>query len=82
MSVRTLSLLDRLHFRFSHHVEHHLFPAMSGADLPRVGHGCTACARRVVCPAHLRALLWLYRTPRTYRDGYVRRSAPAVARAR
>jgi fatty acid desaturase len=69
MSVRTFPLLDRLHFRFSHHVEHHLFPAMCGADLPRVR---TWLRRHVpeeyVCPAHLRALVWLYRTPRTYRD--------------
>jgi fatty acid desaturase len=69
MSVRTLSLLDRLHFRFSHHVEHHLFPTMSGADLPRVRSWLRRhVPDRYVCPAHLRALVWLYRTPRTYRD--------------
>lgn len=69
MSVRTLPMLDRLHFRFSHHVEHHLFPAMSGADLPRVR---SWLLRHVpddyVSPSHLRALVWLYRTPRTYRN--------------
>ena len=30
MSVRTWRVLDLLHFHFSHHVEHHLFPGMSG----------------------------------------------------
>jgi fatty acid desaturase len=69
MSVRTLPLLDRLHFRFSHHVEHHLFPSMSGAGLPRVR---SWLLRHVpdeyVCPSHARALVWLYKTPRTYRD--------------
>ena len=69
MSVRTLPLIDRLHFRFSHHVEHHLFPAMSGAELPRVRRWLLRNAPEAyVCPSHLRALLWLYRTPRTYRD--------------
>lgn len=69
MSVRTWPLLDRLHFRFSHHVEHHLFPAMTGAGLPRVR---SWLLRNVpegyVCPSHLRAIVSLYRTPRTYRD--------------
>lgn len=69
MSVRTLALLDRVHFRFSHHVEHHLFPAMSGAELPRVRAWLEAhVPDAYVCPSHWRALVWLYRTPRTYRD--------------
>jgi fatty acid desaturase len=69
MSVRTWAVCDRLHFRFSHHVEHHLFPAMSGADLPRVRRWLVAeMPRDYVCPAQWRALVWLYRTPRTYRD--------------
>jgi len=69
MSVRTWPLLDRLHFRFSHHVEHHLFPAMSGAGLPQVRSWLLRHATEsYVCPSHLRAIGWLYRTPRTYRD--------------
>ena len=31
LSLRTHWLVDALHWRFSHHVEHHLFPAMSSA---------------------------------------------------
>jgi len=69
MSVRTLPLLDRLHFRFSHHVEHHLFPTMSGAELRRVRAWLHRHAPgEFICASHLRALHWLYRTPRTYRD--------------
>jgi len=69
MSVRTWPPFDRMHFRFSHHVEHHLFPAMSGAELPRVRQWLLAEASGAyVCPGHWRALWWLYRTPRTYRD--------------
>jgi fatty acid desaturase len=69
MSVKTPALLDRLHFRFSHHVEHHLFPAMSGRHLPLVRAGLERiCPDRFVCAPHVRALRWLYATPRTYRD--------------
>ena len=42
---------------------------MSGADLPRVRRWLLAeVPDAYVCPAHWRALGWLYRTPRTYRD--------------
>jgi fatty acid desaturase len=69
MSVHTWEVFDRLHFRFSHHVEHHLFPAMSGAELPRLRRWLQAeVPEAYVCPAHWRAILWLYRTPRTYHD--------------
>ena len=36
MSVTTLPLIDKAHFNFSHHVEHHLFPRMSAASAPAV----------------------------------------------
>ena len=36
MSVNTLPIIDRMHFNFSHHVEHHLFPNMSAKHAPRV----------------------------------------------
>lgn len=36
LSVTVPGLFDRLHARFGLHVEHHLFPAMSSAHLPRV----------------------------------------------
>lgn len=70
----TLSLLvpewlDRLHFRFSHHVEHHMLPGVSSVYLPRVRcwlqkevPGELALAR------HAEAIRWLYRTPRTYQS--------------
>ncbi len=69
MSVETVAPLDRLHFRFSHHVEHHLFPAMSGRYLPLVREWLAAhVADRFVCVPHGRAIHALYTTPRTYRD--------------
>lgn len=36
MSLRSHPLLDRLHFRFSHHVEHHFFPKMGHNMAPQV----------------------------------------------
>jgi fatty acid desaturase len=69
MSVNTLAVVDRLHFNFSHHVEHHLFPNMSGAHAPRVRAWLLEHeADRYVSPAHWKAFLYLYRTPRVYLD--------------
>lgn len=69
MSVTTPELVDRLHFRFSHHVEHHLFPTMSAKHAPRVRRWLQANeADRYVSPPHWRAIAYLYRTPRVYLD--------------
>jgi fatty acid desaturase len=69
MSVTTLPMIDLLHFNFSHHVEHHLFPAMSPHFAPRV----RALLRELVgkeyvSPPHWKAIWFLYRTPRIYKD--------------
>lgn len=69
MSVRVPALLDALHFRFSHHVEHHLFPGMPSHRAPRVRAWLQANeAARYVCPPHWLAVALLYETPRVYRD--------------
>lgn len=69
MSVNTLGVVDRLHFNFSHHVEHHLFPMMSAKHAPRVRAWLLENeAERYVSPAHWRAVTHLYRTPRVYLD--------------
>jgi len=69
MSVTTLRIVDRLHFNFSHHVEHHLFPKMSAKHAPRVRAWLRANeAQRYVSPAHWKAVAFLYRTPRVYLD--------------
>lgn len=71
MSVTTLRLLDRSHFNFSHHVEHHLFPMMSGKHLPRVRAWMLEnYADRYVSPSHARAIAYIYRTPRVYLDAH------------
>lgn len=69
MSLRTLGILDRLHFHFSHHVEHHLFPKMGSDQAPRVKEWLQReMPGRYVCPSHAKAIYMLYKTPRVYAD--------------
>lgn len=69
MSVTTPKLVDRLHFHFSHHVEHHLFPNMCSHYYPLVRQSLRRhAADRYLAPPHWLALRVLFRTPRVY-DG-------------
>jgi fatty acid desaturase len=69
MSVTTAPLIDCIHFNFSHHVEHHLFPRMSPASAPLLRAWLLAnTPDRYVSPPHYAALVALYRTPRVYLD--------------
>jgi fatty acid desaturase len=69
MSVKTLAVLDWMHFRFSHHVEHHLFPRVNSKHLPELRAWLQReVPERYVCPSHLLALSYLFRTPRVYLD--------------
>lgn len=67
MSVCTPAIVDRLHFRFSHHVEHHLFPNMASSKAPRVREWLQKnLPERYVAPSHVKAIRMLYKTPRVY----------------
>jgi fatty acid desaturase len=69
MSVRTLGLLDRVHFYFSHHVEHHLFPAVCSSRMPRIRRVLQErFGDRYLCPSHWHAVRMIFHTPRIY-DG-------------
>jgi fatty acid desaturase len=69
MSLSTPKWLDRIHFCFSHHVEHHYFPGMSSKFLPLVRKSLLKrVPDRYLAPPHWKALLWLTRTPRFYGD--------------
>lgn len=69
MSLRTIGLIDRLHFRFSHHVEHHLFPKMGSDQAPKVRAWLLReMPNRYACPSHARAIALLYKTPRVYEN--------------
>jgi hypothetical protein len=80
MSVTTVKLLDRMHFHFSHHVEHHLFPAMRTSMAPRVRRVLIRhFPDRYLAPPHWRALLIVFQTPRIY-DGPQRLIEPVSGR--
>jgi fatty acid desaturase len=67
MSVTTNKVFDLLHFHFSHHLEHHLFPAMCSLYYPRVRQSLRRhFADQYMAPPHWRAILALFRTPRLY----------------
>jgi fatty acid desaturase len=69
LGVTTFAWLDALHFRFGHHVEHHLYPYLNHCELPAV----RATLRRLHpdryrCMPHSTAIRLLLTTPRAYRD--------------
>lgn len=66
-SVRTFFLFDWIHGWFSHHQEHHLYPGMNPIYAPLVQRELARIApeRQSVLP-HLKTLLTIFRTPRTY----------------
>ncbi|MBI4290511.1 MAG: fatty acid desaturase, partial [Betaproteobacteria bacterium] len=67
MGVTTHRWLDLIHFNFSHHAEHHLFPAMSSKHYPLVRAKLRQHAgERFVTPAHWKALLTVFSTPRIH----------------
>jgi fatty acid desaturase len=69
MGVTTLRILDVPHFHFSHHLEHHLFPAMCSWYYPRVRESLRRhLGPDYLAPPHWRALHTVFGTPRLY-DG-------------
>lgn len=67
MSVTTFKVFDILHFHFSHHLEHHLFPAMCSFYYPLVRQSLRRhFADQFIAPPHWRALLAIFKTPRLY----------------
>lgn len=69
LTVQTARLLDVLHFNFSHHTEHHLFPAMNPKYAPKVKALVKELwPERYNEMSHWKALVVLWRTPRLYRD--------------
>lgn len=69
MSLRSYPVLDRLHFRFSHHIEHHFLPKMSHSMAPRVRQWLEQNEpERYMAMPHGKALKMLYSTPRVYKS--------------
>lgn len=69
MSVRSWAITDFVFYRFSHHVEHHLFPKMPSTSAPAVrGWIQENVPDSYACPGHIDAVAMLYKTPRVYLD--------------
>jgi cyclopropane-fatty-acyl-phospholipid synthase len=69
MSLTTHPVMDLIHFNFSHHVEHHLFPSMSPRYAPLVRAKLYRYATdRFLAPSHRTALVMVFRTPRIHED--------------
>jgi fatty acid desaturase len=69
MSVTTWRIFDLLHFHFSHHLEHHLFPAMCSWHYPKVRKSLRRhLGAEYLAPSHWRALRAIFDTPKLY-DG-------------
>jgi fatty acid desaturase len=80
MSVKTWTLIDRLHFHFSHHVEHHFFPNLGSQHYPLVRKELVhTVSDRFICPSHLAALTWVIASPRLY-DGLAALTDPSRTR--
>jgi fatty acid desaturase len=72
LTVRSPGYIEALHLQFGFHVEHHVFPTMSGVHLPRL-----AAVIKETWPdrynemAHAKAIALLYGTPRIYQSDSV-----------
>lgn len=69
LTVNVPRWVDVLHHNFSHHTEHHIFPAMNSMYAPRVRELAKEMyPDRYNEMPHWKALLTLWRTPRLYRS--------------
>jgi len=70
LSVTSPRWLERLHLQFGYHVEHHLFPTLSGRHAPSVRDALVRLhGDRYLAMPHARALRLLYTRPKLH-DGH------------
>jgi fatty acid desaturase len=67
LSVRNAAWLEKLHFQFGYHVEHHVFPTVSGRYAPLVRDALVRFyGERYLSLPHPRALRLLYTRPKLH----------------
>ena len=67
LSVRNPAWLERLHFKFGYHVEHHVFPTVNGRYAPLVRDALLRLyGERYLSLPHARALQLLYTRPKLH----------------
>jgi fatty acid desaturase len=72
ISVTTVRFLDLIHFNFSHHVEHHLFPGTPSSSYPQIRKSLQRLAGdRYMAPPHWWAFVLAFRTPKLYESAQV-----------
>jgi len=69
LSLKNSKFVDKIFFNFSHHVEHHLFPAMSSSHYPEVRKLLLKLyPERFQLIPYVDAIKMLFKTPRIYGD--------------
>jgi fatty acid desaturase len=68
LSVRSWGWLETLHFHFGYHVEHHIFPTVSGRHTPLVRQQLVRLyGERYLSLPHLQALRLIYSRPKIHK---------------
>lgn len=72
ISVTTFKFLDLIHFNFSHHVEHHLFPGTPSSSYPKIRQSLRRIAGDCyMAPPHWWAFVLTFQTPKIYESAQV-----------
>ncbi len=72
ISVTTFKFVNIIHFNFSHHVEHHLFPRVPSCSYPQIQRTLRQLVGdQYLAPPHWWAFILAFRTPKIYETAHV-----------